>query len=93
MTKRHYRLIVLAVVMFLFVLESQHAQAANIMNQYPHVKNGDSILSVINNPAFKGFGQHPLPKASDSFNLNLPLSQVQSFSVMRYARYSRSWVQ
>ena len=68
--------VLMTMCMLLFLLHS--AQAADAMNNYPHLKSGDTIQTLINHPAFEGFGQHLLTRDSDVSNQTLPLSRVHS---------------
>jgi acetyl esterase/lipase len=45
---------------------------------YAHVRTGDSILTVVNHPAFKGFGRYILPRDSDLLGKDTPLADIHS---------------
>ncbi len=45
---------------------------------HARVGTGDSILTVANHPAFKGFGRHILPRDSDLSGRDMPLNDIQS---------------
>jgi acetyl esterase/lipase len=45
---------------------------------YPHVGTSDSILTVANHPAFKGFGRHILPRDNDLSGKDMPLNDIHS---------------
>jgi len=45
---------------------------------YVHVKTSDSILTVANHQAFKGFGRYILPRDNDLLGNDTPLYNIQS---------------
>jgi acetyl esterase/lipase len=45
---------------------------------HARVGTGDSILTVANHPAFKGFGRHILPRDSDLSGRDRPLNDIRS---------------
>jgi len=45
---------------------------------YAHVRTGDSILTVVNHPAFKGFGRYILPRDNDLLGKDTPLADIHS---------------
>jgi len=46
--------------------------------KYAHVTPGDSILTLVNHPAFKGFGRYLLPRESDLAGGEMRLNSVHS---------------
>lgn len=45
---------------------------------YAHVRTGDSIITVVNHPAFKGFGRYILPRCNDLLGKDTPLTEIHS---------------
>jgi len=52
--------------------------AMNKRGGYAHVRTGDSILTVVNHPAFKGFGRYILPRDNDLTGKDVPLADIHS---------------
>ena len=47
--------------------------------RYSHMTTDDFIRSIVEHPAFKGFGMLILPKEHDTYYLDTPLSKVYAF--------------
>jgi acetyl esterase/lipase len=45
---------------------------------YAHISAGDSVRSIVEHPAFKGFGRLILPGENDTYHLNTLISDVRS---------------
>lgn len=72
------RIFFVLAAMFMLQLPLYSAQAADAMNSYPHLKRSDNIQSLMNHPAFKGFGRHLLTRDGDISSQNLSISRIQS---------------
>lgn len=72
------RLILLGLAtVFMFQLSVNSALAEDTMNSY-HLKNDDTIQSLLDHPAFKDFGRHLLTRDGDVSRPDMPLSQIHS---------------
>ncbi|MDP1993521.1 MAG: alpha/beta hydrolase [Syntrophales bacterium] len=58
--------------------ESKKTTALDKQRGYAHVRTGDSILTVVNHPAFKGFGRYILPRDNDLSGKDTPLTDIHS---------------
>jgi acetyl esterase/lipase len=50
----------------------------NAIGMHAHITTNDSVLHIVNHPAFKGFGQYLLPWDNGTNYYNTPLSNVGS---------------
>lgn len=65
-------------IMFMLMFSLHSAQAADAMNRYQHLESGDIIQTLVNHPAFTGFGQHLLTRDDDVSKQPLPISRIHS---------------
>lgn len=62
--------------------ESKTTTALDKQRGYAHVRTGDSILTVVNHPTFKGFGRYILPRDNDLSGKDTTLSQPSNLAVL-----------
>jgi acetyl esterase/lipase len=69
-------LLLLLAAAFLCQFPPDPARASDPMDLYRHLNGGDTVGTLVNHPAFKGFGRHLLPRDGDLSDPGLPLSLI-----------------
>jgi acetyl esterase/lipase len=60
------------------IMPDSKTMALEEHGSYAHVTTSDSILTLVNHPAFKGFGRYILPRDNDIFGKDTKLYNVNS---------------
>ena len=70
--------IMILVALVMFPIQAVANPTVRSGKTYYSLKPTDSIKTLLEHPAFSGFGRHLLPRSSDASNSDLPLSRISS---------------